>query len=358
MTQIAQVLNLHPRSSAFISVPKYFMLTSAQIQPLATLALSAVQREYPNAPQHVVMHAQDVALPRTLHPAFYGSFDWHSAVHGHWLLVWVLRHFPDLSIADEIRHVLNAHFTAENLQTEADYFQQPGRAGFERPYGWAWALKLTLELAQLKDAGGQNWHANIQPLAQALESLYLRWLPKQTYPLRSGTHGNTAFGLSFALDYTDAHGHTELSTLIHQQSRAYFLADKDYPAAWEPSGSDFFSACLVEADLMRRVLPADELVTWLTGFLPQLPPSLSTPATVSDRGDSQLVHLDGLNLSRAYCLFNLAQALPAEDARRATFRAIAQTHLETGLAHLLSGDFTGEHWLATFALLALEAKGT
>jgi len=332
------------------------MLTSAQIQPLAALALSAVQREYPNAPQHVVMHAQDVFLPRTLHPAFYGSFDWHSAVHGHWLLVWVLRRFPDLSIAGEIRRVLNAHLTSENLQTEADYFRQPGRSGFERPYGWAWALKLALELGQWADADGQSWRKHFQPLAQVIESLYLQWLPKQTYPLRSGAHGNTAFGLSFALDYARAHGHTELSALIHQRSRDYFLMDKDYPAAWEPSGSDFFSACLVEADLMRRVLPADELAAWLTGFLPQLPPSLTTPATVSDRSDGQLVHLDGLNFSRAYCLFNLAHALPASDTRRATFRAVAEKHLEAGLANLLSGDFMGEHWLATFALLALEAS--
>lgn len=332
------------------------MLTSAQIQPLAALALNAVQREYPNAPQHVVMHAQDMFLPRTLHPAFYGSFDWHSAVHSHWLLVWVLRRFPDLPITDEIRRVLNAHFTAENLQTEADYFRQPGRSGFERPYGWAWALKLALELGQWADADGQRWHAHFQPLAQVIESLYLQWLPKQTYPLRSGTHGNTAFGLSFALDYTDAHSHTELSAIIHQRSRDYFLKDEDYPAAWEPSGSDFFSACLVEADLMRRVLPTDELAAWLTNFLPQLPPSLSTPATVSDRTDGQLVHLDGLNFSRAYCLFNLAHALPAEDARQATFRAVAEKHLEAGLQHLLSGDFAGEHWLATFALLALEAE--
>lgn len=333
-------------------------LNSAQILPLATLALNAVQREYPNAPQHVVMHAQDAPLPRAIHPAFYGSFDWHSAVHGHWLLVWVLRHFPDLSNAGEIRRVLNAHLTAKNLQTEADYFRQPGRAGFERPYGWAWALKLTLELSHWQDADAQRWRANIQPLAQVLESLYLRWLPKQMYPLRSGTHSNTAFGLSFALDYAEACGHAELSALIHQQSRAYFLADKNYPAAWEPSGSDFFSACLMEAELMRRVLPADEFPAWLTDFLPQLPPSLSTPATVSDRSDGQLVHLDGLNFSRAYCLFNLAHALPNRDTRRAAFHTIAQQHLEAGLAHILSGDFMGEHWLATFALLALEAKQT
>lgn len=331
------------------------MLSPAQIQPLAALALSAVQREFPNAPQHIVMHAQDRPLPRAIHPAFYGSFDWHSAVHGHWLLAWVLRRFPALSNAGEIRRALNAHFSAKNLRAEADYFQQPGRASFERPYGWAWALKLALELSQWEDAEGQSWHANFQPLAQVIESLYLQWLPKQTYPLRSGTHGNTAFGLSFALDYAQARGQTELSALIRQRSRDYFWADKNYPAAWEPSGSDFFSACLMEADLMRRVLLADELAVWLSGFLPQLPPTLATPASVSDRSDGQLVHLDGLNFSRAYCLFNLAHALPAEDARRAAFRAIAQQHLEAGLTHLFSGDFMGEHWLATFALLALEA---
>lgn len=331
------------------------MFASSQIQPLAMLALTAVQREFPNAPQHVVMHVRDVALPRALHPAFYGSFDWHSAVHSHWLLVWVLRRFPNLPAAGEIRRVLNAHLTAENLQTEAAYFQQPGRASFERPYGWAWALKLELELAMWADADGQSWHAHFQPLAQVIETLYLKWLPKQTYPLRSGTHGNTAFGLSFALDYAQTHGHVELSALIRQRSREYFGADRDYPVAWEPSGSDFFSACLMEADLMRRVLPSAEFAVWLSGFLPHLPPALSTPVTVSDRSDGQLVHLDGLNFSRAYCLFNLAQALPVEDARRAVFRTVAQHHLEAGLTHLLSGDFMGEHWLATFALLALSA---
>ncbi|MGQ0603308.1 MAG: DUF2891 domain-containing protein [Anaerolineales bacterium] len=322
----------------------------------AALALNCIQREYPYQPQHVIHHAGDIQLPRTLHPAFYGCFDWHSAVHGHWLLAHVLRRFPDLPEAAQIRSALNAHLTAENLQAEADYFGQPNRASFERPYGWAWVLKLAHELLGWEDADAARWQRNLQPLVRVVELLYLSWLPKQTYGIRSGVHSNTAFGLAFALDHAEATGRTPLRDLIHQRSLNYFVSDRDYPAAWEPSGSDFLSPCLCEADLMRRVLPPVEFDAWLARFLPQLPVSLLTPVIVSDRDDGQLVHLDGLNLSRAWCLFKLAGALPADDARRPTFLSIAERHLEAGLSHIISGNYAGEHWLATFALLALESK--
>jgi hypothetical protein len=332
----------------------YGLHQSQHASRFAQLALSCIQREFPYQPQHVVNHAGDVSLPRALHPAFYGCFDWHSAVHGHWLLVRVLRRHPSAPEAGAIRAALNAHLTAENLQTEAGYFRQPNRASFERPYGWAWALKLAHELTGWDDADGKNWRVNVQPLASMLVALYLDWLPRQTYPVRSGVHSNTAFGLTFALEYADAHAVVALSALIRRRSRDYFFGDRNYPAAWEPGGSDFLSPALCEADLMRRVLAPDEFAPWLDGFLPELPPSLLAPATVSDRGDGQLVHLDGLNLSRAWCLFNLAHALPVEDARRAAFVSVAERHLAAGLAHLTGGGYAGEHWLATFALLAME----
>jgi hypothetical protein len=292
-----------------------------------------------------------------LHPAFYGCFDWHSSVHGHWMLVRLLRQFPDLPEKKEIRAVLAEHLTAKNLQAEADYFAQPNRQSFERPYGWAWLLKLAEELHGWDDPDAREWSKNLRPLTDTLVARYTSYFPKQTYPIRSGVHPNTAFGFAFALDYARTVKHKELEKLIVERSRTYYLKDEKVPAAWEPDGADFFSPSLMEADLMRRVLPSEEFPGWLRRFYPDLakgePKSLLEPAVVTDRSDPQIVHLDGLNLSRAWCMRSVAAALPKADPLRKALAASARRHAEAGLKHVASGNYEGEHWLASFAVYML-----
>jgi hypothetical protein len=307
---------------------------------LATIALACLEREFPFQPGHVMAHAADFARPRVLHPAFHGCYDWHSAVHAHWLLVRVLRRFPESEKAREIHAALDRTLTAENLAAESQYLE--AHPGFERPYGWAWVLKLAYELTRCTEPRARAWRAAIAPLTLSVERLYLGWLPRQTYPIRSGVHSNTAFALALALDYARSGGRVELEATVMQHARGYFAADKDCPASWEPSGNDFLSPCLVEAELMRRVLP--DFAAWLAQFLPTSPRTLLEPVAVSDRADGQLAHLDGLNLSRAWCLYGIG------------LREAAERHLEAGLAHVASGHFEGEHWLASFAALALEAR--
>jgi hypothetical protein len=336
---------------------KASMLTRDQASAYARLALKAVTTEYPNKPADVLNSKDDVKGPRAVHPAFYGSFDWHSSVHGHWMLVRLLRLFPDLPEKEQIRTVLNEHLTAKNLQTETDYFTQPNHASFERTYGWAWLLKLAEELHDWDDADARQWSRNLQPLADGLVARYLAFLPKQNYPIRSGVHPNTAFGMAFALDYARATDNKALRERLEERSRAYYGADAGAPAAWEPDGADFFSPSLMEADLMRRVLPAAEFQAWLRRYLPGLakgePGNLLKPATVTDRTDPYLVHLDGLNLSRAWCMRGVAAALPADDPARKVLLEAASRHAEAGLAHVASGDYAGEHWLASFAVYLL-----
>jgi hypothetical protein len=332
-------------------------LTAKQASAFAALALRGVQKEYPNKPGDVLNGDADVKSPRATHPAFYGCFDWHSSVHGHWMLVRLLRLFPDLPEKAKIRAALAENLTAKNLQTEADYFKGPNRKSFERTYGWAWLLKLAEELHTWDDPDGKQWSKNLQPLTEVIVDGYLKFLPKQTYPIRTGVHPNTAFGLAFALDYARTVGNKPLQELIEQRSRDYYGKDVDAPARWEPDGADFFSPSLMEADLMRRVLPAAEFAKWLNSYLPGLakgePKNLFAPATVTDRTDPQLVHLDGLNLSRAWCLRSIAAALPAGDPARKTLAAAAVRHAEAALDHVASGDYGGEHWLASFATYLL-----
>lgn len=335
-------------------------LTPFLARRFADLALRCIGREYPFQPAHVITGPDDIATPRRLHPAFYGCFDWHSAVHGHWLLVRVLRRFPHLSEGADIRAALAANLTEANLAVEAAYFRAPGRAGFERTYGWAWLLKLAEELLSWDDPDARRWSAALAPLVEAIVARYLDFLPKQIYPIRVGTHTNTAFGLSFGLDYACTVGQDALRDLIVQRSLDYYAADRNCPADWEPGGNDFFSPCLAEADLMRRVLPPAEFPGWLAGFLPGLtagqPRNLLDPAIVTDRSDGQLVHLDGLNLSRAWHMWAVAAALPPDDPRRPVLAASAERHLAAGLTGVASGDYMGEHWLATFAVCALESQ--
>ncbi len=329
-------------------------LSEEQASRFARLALACIQKEYPNKPEHVLNQAADIQGPRALHPAFYGCFDWHSSVHGHWMLVRLLRLFPQLPQSKEIRAALDANLTAGNLLREAAYLKAPNRQSFERLYGWAWLLKLAEELHGWNDGDGRTWAASLQPLADAMVARYLDFLPKQTYPIRTGVHPNTAFGLAFGLDYARAVGNGPLENLIAERARTYFLADTAYPASWEPGGEDFFSPSLMEADLMLRVLAPAEFRAWFRGFLPgigrQEPKSLLEPAMVTDRTDPKLVHLDGLNLSRAWCMYSIADALPTADPARQALADSAQRHAAAALAHVASGDYVGEHWLASFAV--------
>ena len=335
-------------------------LSEKQASHFAALALKCVAREFPNKPEHVINNTSEVQSPKALHPAFYGCYDWHSSVHGHWMLVRLLKMFPTLPEAQQIRDALNANLTAENIAAEVTYMKQPNRQSFERTYGWAWALKLAEEQRSWNDADGKKWSENLQPLAELLSKSYRTFLPKQTYPIRTGVHPNTAFGLAFALDYAKATGDRELEELLDERSRTYFGKDTNYPGAWEPGGEDFFSAALMEADLMRRVMPAREFATWFHKFLPEVsrggPAALIEPAIVTDRTDPKLVHLDGLNLSRAWCMRSIAAALPADDPARNVLASAAEKHATAALAHVASGDYAGEHWLASFAVFLLSVQ--
>jgi hypothetical protein len=333
------------------------LLTPKQASAFACLALANIAREYPNKLDHVIAGPEDVAAPRALHPAFFGSFDWHSCVHAHWLLVRLLGMEQEISATAQIRTALDAHLAAANREAEVAYLSRPASRAFERSYGWAWLLKLAQELAGCRDAHARRWARDVAPLAAAIVDRYLGWLGVATYPIRHGVHANTAFALAFACDYATACEVRILREAVVTKARAWYLEDSDAPAAWEPSGADFLSPALTEAALMRRILEADEFGAWLARFLPhierRLPDTLFTPVIVSDRSDPYLVHLDGLNLARAWCWRDIAAALPATDPRQPIARAAATVHLQAGLPALASGDYVGTHWLATFAVLAL-----
>src|SRR3989440_3383022 len=332
-------------------------LTQTEASHFAALALKCVQKEYPNKPDHTINDESDVRNPRAMHPAFYGCLDWHSTVHGHWMLVHLLRLFPNLPEAKQIRIALNANLGEKNIAGEVAYLKQANRASFERTYGWAWLLKLAEELHDWNDEDGRRWSRNLQPLADAFVEKYLAFLPKQNYPIRTGVHPNTAFGLAFALDYAHAVGNKRLEALIVERSRTYFGGDVSYPAAWEPGGEDFFSPALMEADLMRRLMTKSEFARWFHRFLPGIvrdqPKQLLRPAIVTDRTDPKLVHLDGLNLSRAWCMRSLAAALSANDPARSVLARSATAHAQAALPFVSSGNYEGEHWLASFAVYLL-----
>jgi hypothetical protein len=319
-------------------------LTPELASSFARTALQNVVREYPAKLDHVMRDARDVRSPRALHPAFYGSFDWHSCVHMHWTLARVRRLFPSLAERPAIDATFDAHFTSANIAAECAYLARPESAAFERTYGWAWLLALAGELI------GTPWSAPLAPLADAVVARYLDYLPRQRYPLRQGLHANSAFGLALAVDFADATVHASLRAACTDAASRWFAGDRDAPVHWEPSGIDFLSPALMEADLMRRVLPHDGFPRWLDAFLPQL---AFTPVPVDDRSDGYIVHLDGLNLSRAWCMRGVAEALPAADPRAGALRASAASHLRAGMEGVASADYAGAHWLATFAVLAV-----
>ena len=332
-------------------------LSVAQASNFARLALKGVNKEYPNKLDHIMAGSGDVQSPRTLHPAFYGCYDWHSSVHGHWMLARLLQRFPELPEAAEIRAVFADHFSAASLGAEAAYFARPESRTFERTYGWAWLLKLTQEINGWNDPDAREWAKNLKPLADAVAARYVSFFPKQLYPIRTGVHPNTAFGLALAYDYAGSVGDDALKKLVEDRARHYYGNDVDAPARWEPGGSDFFSPSLLEADLMRRVLPTEEFRAWFARFLPGTsrgePKELFTPADVLDRTDPQLVHLDGLNLNRAWTMRSLAASLPVGDPARLVLDRSSARHAAAGLAQVASGDYAGEHWLASFAVYLL-----
>jgi hypothetical protein len=328
-------------------------LDAASADRFAGLALACVDRPYPNKPEQVLEGPDDVRAPREFHPAFFGCYDWHSSVHGHWLLTRILKTHPEVASAPRIRAALDEHFTAAAVEAETRYLDQKSNRAFERPYGWAWALRLVTDLATSDDPKLRAWRATLQPLEDGLVARYVAYLPKLTFPVRTGVHPNTAFALAQALDYARATGRQDFERVLVSRSHFYFGQDRSCALAYEPSGEDFFSPCLAEADLMRRVLAPREFAKWLRGFLPQLSKGKTlrlTPAVVTDPTDPKLVHLDGLNLSRAWMLRGIAQGLPAKDSRRAILLKAADAHAAAGLARVSSGNYEGEHWLATFAV--------
>jgi hypothetical protein len=329
-------------------------LTAELAESFARIALGHVQREYPNKLDHVLAGPEDARAPGALHPVFYGSFDWHSCVHGYWMLARLLRRFPALPAAGAIRALFDEQFVAEKIAVECDYLARLTARGFERPYGWAWLLKLAAEIARHED---QRRPRRLAPLAELFARRLHNFLPLATYPVRGGAHTNTAFALRLAADYAEAVKDDALSTRLEETARRWYGKDEDCPAWGEPGGDDFLSPTLIEAECMRRLLPKREFSPWLDGFLPRLtqgePATLFRPPTVSDRSDGKIAHLDGLSLSRAWCWRGLASALATDDARRPLAQEAAEHHLAAGLPHV-SGDYMGEHWLATYATLALD----
>lgn len=327
-------------------------LTEAGASHFAQLALTCMQQEYPNKLNQVLQDEGQLKGPKALHPAFYGCFDWHSAVHGHWMLIRLLKEFPGLPEEQEIRQKLSENLTSVNILAEVEYLRTASPA-WERMYGWSWLLKLAEELHTWEDAQGQQWSHNLQPLTDAIIQRYIKFLPLQTYPVRTGVHPNTAFGMSFAWDYAQAAGRYDLKNLLEERAITYFSADQNCPASWEPSGEDFLSACLEEANLMARILPESQFLVWFEKFLPPHEMnSLLHPASVADRSDPKIVHLDGVNLSRAWSMYQLLPLL-RDPAQKALLSQAAARHLNATVPYIASEYYEGTHWLASFAVYAL-----
>jgi hypothetical protein len=329
-------------------------LTAEQVAEFAKLAIKNIHTEFPNKPSNVMAGPESVQSPQEMHPAFFGCFDWHSSVHGHWMLVRLLKQYPDHPINSLVREKLAANLTPEKLLAEADYFRLEHNKSFERMYGWAWYFRLAEELQTFNDEQARQWRKNLLPLEELLVERVKNYLPKLTFPIRTGVHPDTGFALAQILDYARTMGNKELEELVVQRSRDYYLADVEYPTRYEPSGQDFFSSCLNEADLMRRVLPAEEFSKWFDRYLPALAHgdggNLLIPVEVSDVTDGKIVHLAGLDLSRGWCMEGIARSLPDGDKRRELLEAAAAQHAAMGYKYIFSGHYEGEHWLATFAV--------
>lgn len=324
----------------------------------ADLALKCVHKEYPNKISHSMNSDADVGPPRKLTPAFYGCYDWHSSVHGHWLLARLVRTYPDAAFVPAARAALRQSLTAENIAREAAYLRAEGRASFERPYGLAWLLQLAAELREWDDPQAREMAQNLRPLEEAALERLTEWLPKLSHPVRIGEHAQTAFAMGLMLDYARAAGNAKVADLVESRARYFYLQDKDCPMAYEPSGEDFLSPCLGEADLMRRVLPSAEFAQWLGAFLPQISqPKWLEPVVSPDPSDPKLAHLDGLNLSRAWMLEGIASGLPKGDKRVPVILATAEEHQRAGLAAVTGAHYEGGHWLGSFAVYLVTERG-
>lgn len=336
-------------------------LDQTQAATFVRIALAGIDREYPNKPSMVLRGPEDLKPPRSDHPVFYGHFDWHSSVHGHWMLLRLLRLDPQAGFAPEIRRVLNRRFTHDALEKEAEWFKIKENRSFERMYGWAWVFRLSQELHDWDDPDAKRWAAAFEPLVRELVSLTRDYLPKLDWPVRCGVHPESSFALTQILDWAKATGDRELEKLVLSKARQFYAADRDYPVHYEPSGNDFFSPCLNVADLMRRVLPPAEFRAWLTAYLPGLMEgnagNLLEPVRVSDPSDGHLIHLAGLNLSRAWTMTGISSSLAPDDPRRTVLQRAAEAHAKAGLALVESGHFEGEHWLASFAVYLLTGVG-
>ena len=325
------------------------------------LVLKNINIEFPNKMSLVYVDASQVKTPKEHFPAFYGCFDWHSSVHGHWVLVRLLRTVPNLENATSVRTVLDEHLSRENLLQEAAFFERDEHKSFERMYGWAWLLRLAMELESWDDPDAKRWRENLEPLEELLCERIVAYLPLLSYPIRVGQHTDTGFALAQVFDYADAMGRQDLKRLVVDTAARFYRQDRNYPVNYEPSGHDFFSSCWNEADLMRRLLTSEEFTVWLSNFVPNLEEQLVDgtiePVEVTDVTDGKLVHLAGLNLNRAWCLRSVSQSLPDGHALKAPLLSSARRHLQAGLTYVNSGHYEGDHWLATFALYAVTEGG-
>jgi hypothetical protein len=319
---------------------------------LAKIPIACLQKEFPNKLNQVLGDHNDLKNPEVLHPAFYGCFDWHSSVHGHWMLIKLVKLFPDIPEKDEIFMIMNQNLSPENINSELVYFQGEYNKTFERTYGWAWLLKLVQELNDWEHPKSKIWLDNIMPLAELISEKYIDFLPKLTYPIRTGEHPNTAFGLSLAYDYASSMNDVKFKELIETRSRDYYQEDKNCPISWEPNGFDFLSPCLEEANLMQKILNKEQFRLWIADFIPDF--SSITPAIVSDRSDPKIVHLDGLNFSRAWCLFGISNLI--DEPLKDELILKAENHFNASFPHLSSGNYEGEHWLTSFAILAITSQ--
>ena len=337
-------------------------ITPDLAERFSALALTCVHQEFPNKISRTTDNAEAIGRPKEIFPTFYGCFDWHSSVHGHWLLVRLLRVGPqDAPWRDTTIEKLNQSFTVENLAGEVANFARPARGSWERPYGLAWFLQLTAELREWDDPKAKAWLTVLQPLETDIVASLKDWLPKLAYPIRLGTHNQSAFAFGLIIDWARIAGDSELEDLIIERAKHFHLQDVNCPLSYEPSGEDFLSPCLMEADLMRRILDTDDFSNWLTEFLPQVPLDGSgewlAPGIVKDASDGKLVHLDGVNSSRAWNLYNIARALPEDDRRKSSLIAAAKIHAREGVAAVSAEHYSGSHWLASFATYLMTNRG-
>ncbi|MDT0688194.1 DUF2891 domain-containing protein [Salegentibacter sp. F188] len=321
---------------------------------LAELPLGCIETEYPNKLGQTLENEEALGTPQELHPAFYGCFDWHSSVHAHWSLVSLLKQFPDLEKEEMIKEKLKNSLSAENILAEVEYFKRPQSDSYERTYGWAWLLKLAEELKTWEDPLAEELDANLQPLTDLIVERYLEFLPKLNYPIRVGEHANTAFAMSFGYDFATSTRNDELREAISKRARDFYLSDDNCPVSWEPGGYDFLSPCLQEVDIMLRILPKNAFNLWIDDFMPELKDEDFTMEVgeVSDRSDGKLVHLDGLNFSRAWVFYHLANKYPEEFGH---LRTLANEHVSYSFPNLVGDSYEGGHWLGSFAIYALQA---